>query len=146
MYRKLFIYSSALVLLATALAKLASSVGHSEVLQMSDPLLRISFKHAFLVAGIMELVVSGACFTSKDNVFSLKIIAWMATCFLVYRVGLYVIGWHKPCHCLGNLTDVIHISPDTADLIMKTILAYLLLGSYGALFFLGRNQRGGVIN
>jgi hypothetical protein len=48
------------------------------------------------------------------------------------------VGWHKPCSCLGNLTDALHIPPQTADTAMKIILAYLLIGSYGNLFWLWR--------
>jgi hypothetical protein len=42
---------------------------------------------------------------------------------------------------LGNLTDALHISPQTGDIAMKIILAYLLIGSYATLFWLWR-QRG----
>jgi len=53
----------------------------------------------------------------------------LATNFVVYRVGLWWIGWHRPCGCLGNLTDLLGISPHTADTIMKLVLAYLLAGT-----------------
>jgi len=45
-------------------------------------------------------------------------------------------GWHRPCGCLGNLTDLdlLGISPHTADTIMKLVLAYLLVGSYWLLW------------
>ena len=42
---------------------------------------------------------------------------------------------------MGNLTDALHIPPQTADTAMKIILAYLLIGSYASLFWLWR-QRG----
>jgi hypothetical protein len=44
---------------------------------------------------------------------------------------------------MGNLTDALHIPPQTADTAMKIILAYLLLGSYGTLFWLWRQKRLG---
>ena len=54
---------------------------------------------------------------------------------MLLRFGLWWMGWHKPCNCLGNLTDALHLSPQTADNIMKVVLAYLLIGSYGLLFW-----------
>ena len=45
------------------------------------------------------------------------------------------------CDVLGNLTDALHISPQTADTAMKIILGYLLVGSYGLLFWLWRQNR-----
>jgi hypothetical protein len=39
------------------------------------------------------------------------------------------------------LTDALHIKPETADTAMKIILAYLLIGSYGSLFWLWRQRR-----
>jgi hypothetical protein len=37
---------------------------------------------------------------------------------------------------LGSLTDSLHIPPENADIVLKIILAYLLIGSYGILFHL----------
>ena len=36
---------------------------------------------------------------------------------------------------MGNLTDALHIRPEVADNIMKAILGYLLIGSYGLLIW-----------
>jgi len=44
-----------------------------------------------------------------------------------------MIDYKRPCLCLGNLTTAIHVSPHTADNVMKGVLAYLLIGSYGIL-------------
>ncbi|MGH7977270.1 MAG: hypothetical protein ACREC8_11490, partial [Limisphaerales bacterium] len=68
-------------------------------------------------------------------------IAWLATNFFIYRLGLIHIGYHKPCSCLGTLTDALHIPAQTADTAMKIILAYLLIGSYTALLWLWRQRR-----
>jgi hypothetical protein len=52
-----------------------------------------------------------------------------------------LVGYHKPCSCLGNLTDALHIPPPMADTAMKIILAYLLIGSYATLFWLWRQRK-----
>jgi hypothetical protein len=53
----------------------------------------------------------------------------MATNFLVYRIGLWCVGWHHPCGCMGSLAGVLHLSDPAADRIMKGVLAYLVVGS-----------------
>ena len=60
-------------------------------------------------------------------------IAGLSTLFAVYRIGLWSLGWHRPCSCLGNLTDALHLSPVIVDNVMKVLLAYLMIGSYSIL-------------
>lgn len=70
--------------------------------------------------------------------------AWISSDFVVYRVGLWWMNWHRPCNCLcnclDNRTDALHISPQTADNIKNLILAYLLIGSYALLFLNWRKR------
>ncbi len=70
---------------------------------------------------------------NKRQTLALGLVAWMSTNFVVYRLGLWWMDWHRPCSCLGNLTDALHISPQLADNIMKWLLFFLLIGSYGLL-------------
>ncbi|MBI3849679.1 MAG: hypothetical protein HY298_05230 [Verrucomicrobia bacterium] len=46
--------------------------------------------------------------------------------------------------CLGHLTDALHMSPQTADELMKVILAYLLIGSYALLQYQWRKAQADV--
>jgi len=129
-----WVIRSAVVLLAIAgLAKVWSAIGRSKVLTVVDPVTGLQFGHLMLAVGLLELAIAGVCLFGKAQKLSLALIAWLATNFVVYRLGLWWMGWHKPCSCLGNLTDALHLSPTAADNLMKVILAYLLLGSYGAL-------------
>ncbi len=41
-------------------------------------------------------------FTERRR-FSLFAVAWVSTTFVVYRAGLWFIGWHRPCGCMGSL-------------------------------------------
>jgi hypothetical protein len=102
---------------------------------MADPITSISFGHLLTVVGGLELVVASICLFAKSQTMKLGLIAWLATNFVVYRCGLWWMGWHRPCSCMGNLTDALHIPPEVADNIMKVVLAYLLVGSYGLLFW-----------
>ena len=133
-----FIRSAAVILAATGLAKIWSSFGQARLLVVPDPLVGIEFGSLMLIIGIAEVVVAGICLLDSASKRPLVLVAWLATSFVVYRSGLWWIGWTKPCGCLGNLTDSLHIPPQAVDTIMKLVLAYLLIGSYATLFCLWR--------
>ena len=138
---QLFLYSAAVVLLLTAVAKFIGSFGPAAILRMSDPLMGFQFRDLFRIVGGLEVAVVLVCFISKRIWLPAGLMAWLATNFLLYRVSLMLVGWHRPCPCLGNLTDALHIPPQTADTAMKIILAYLLIGSYATLFWLWRQRK-----
>jgi len=123
-----FIASGGIILLVTGLAKLISAFGAARVLLTVDPIFGIQFRHLFLLVGGLEIVVSLVCFFSRSSQFRLASTLWIATGFMLYRVGLEWVGYHKPCHCMGTLTDALGIPPMIADQVMKWILAYLLIG------------------
>jgi len=137
----LFNYLSGGLLLITAIAKLIGSLGRSHILSLNDPIFIIPFRWVFCLVGITELAVVYVCFFNKRPVFRAGLVALLSTNFALYRLGLWLIGWHRPCSCLGNLTDALQIPPQTADTAMKIILAYLLLGSYATLFWLWLEHR-----
>ena len=138
---RLFLYSAAIVLLFASVAKLISGFGHEKILLTIDPLTGFQFRNLFRIVGCIETAVAFLLIFNKQIWLSAGLVSWLATGFLVYRLGLVLVGYHKPCSCLGNLTDALHIPPQTADTAMKIILAYLLIGSYATLFWLWR-QRG----
>jgi hypothetical protein len=139
-----FVCTAGVLLMITGAAKLISASGQAHLLEYQDPLLYLSFRHMLLVAGIIELVIAVVCFLSRQSGLQSAIIAWFATSLLIYRAGLFWIGWRRPCVCLGNLTDILNISSQTADTAMKVILAYLLVGSYASLFWFWRQHRKAV--
>jgi hypothetical protein len=128
-------------LVLTGLAKVCGAIGAARALDTPDPLVGIPFRQLLLLVGLAELFIAFFCLFTDKRRFSLAAVAWLSTNFLVYRLGLWFIGWHRPCGCLGNLTDMLHISPRAADNMMKVVLAYLLLGSYAILFREGRQGR-----
>ena len=120
-------------------------VGFASMQEFSvlDPLLGIKFRYMMQAAGVVEVSIALLCviLCQKALQKTLLLIAWLATSLLVYRFGLWIMGWKQPCNCMGYLTDVIHVSPRAADFIMKIILGWMLLGSYAALFWLWRQKR-----
>ena len=96
-----------------------------------------------LAVGVLEIVVAIVCFVRALRTLGLELVTSVAIVFSAYRIGLWWIGWQKPCSCLGNLTDALHISPQLADNVMKGLLAFMLTGSVSLLIL---HQRQGRIN
>ena len=137
---KWFIISTGSILCVTGLVKIISIHGDAKILELSDPIFQISFRHLMSVTGNLELIISAFCFFGKKTVLQIGVIAWLATVFLLYRIGLIAVGYRRPCPCLGNLTDTLHISPQAANTTAKIFLAYLLVGSCCSLFYLVRRN------
>jgi len=140
--RRLFIRSAGGLLLVTALAKLVSALGTAQILQSADPIFQMSFRHVFWIAGAIELAVALVCLLGRNILLQSALLAWLATDFFLYRLGLVLTDYHRPCPCLGNLTDALHISPGIADNSMKVALAYIVIGSYLTLFYSWHRRPG----
>ena len=121
--------------------KAFSAIGSARALDSADPLIGIPFRQLLLLVGLAEFLIAFFCLFTDKRRLSLLAVAWLSSNFLVYRLGLWFIGWHRPCGCMGNLTDLLHISPRVADNIMKGVLAYLLIGSYAILVRERRQRR-----
>jgi hypothetical protein len=132
-WQSLFIYSVGFILLLTGLAKIFSAFGNQEILNMIDPVFGFSFRKLVLFAALLELATSVSCFLSSNKSLCIGLIAWLGTALLLYRVGLLASGWQRPCPCVGNITDAIHLSASRADLLSKAFLIYFLIGSYSFL-------------
>jgi len=96
------------------------------------------------VAGILELGVASHPLFSKKRIVTVTLVAWLASIFALYRIGVFLVGLNIPCPCLGGFTDAIHLRKEIADKIMKMVLGYLLMGSYGILWW-SQKQRGVLI-
>lgn len=136
-----FVFSAVVVLAVTGIAKVWSGLGNSKLMAVVDPIIGIKFGQLMLAVGLAEIAIALVCCFSKRQTLALGLVAWVSTNFVVYRLGLWWMNWHRPCNCLGNLTDALHLSPQTADNLMKVILAYLLIGSYGLLFWDWRQRK-----
>jgi hypothetical protein len=132
-----FILSAALILLITGLAKIISSFGAAGILNQHDPFFRISFRHLMLLMGFLELTIVYLCFRfPKQQGQQLWSLVWLSICFVTYRLGLSWIGYQEPCHCLGNLADVLGVSNRMADRISQGVIIYLFTGAIAMLLCL----------
>lgn len=139
--RTWFLRVSGVALCATGAAKVLSGFGTSPLLDWDDPLFGIRFRYLMLVVGTVEIAVAFMCQFVRTWPLSPIALAWLATSFVAYRLGLRLVGYNGACSCLGTLTDALHISGRMADNIMKGVLAYLLVGSYWLLLRFWREGR-----
>ena len=137
---KFFVRSSGVLLFITALAKIISAFGIQPILARTDPILIISYRNLFWSVGGIELVVAAFCLLQNRMLVNLGLIAWISSEVLVYRLGLWLIGWKLPCVCLGSMTGAIHIPQNVAALIMRCVLSYLAIGSFYILYRLWRQD------
>jgi hypothetical protein len=131
------------ILAVTGIAKFLSAGGDAGILSRPDPILGIPFGRLLFTVGVAEVLVASFCFLGRWPQLCTLAVTWLATGFLVYRIGIWMTGWQHTCGCLGNLTQALAISPQAADRITLVLLAYLLLGGYGLLVFVtSRPERG----
>jgi hypothetical protein len=124
------------MLLIAGVAKIVSAYGDAKALTVSDPVLGMPFRYVFGGAGTVELLVALICLFGREVKLQTGLIAWLGITLLLYRFSLYWRNYHEPCRCLGAFTDALHISTESADRIMKYVLAYVLIGSLSSLIFL----------
>jgi hypothetical protein len=138
---KCYLYSAGIVLLISGLAKVISGSGNAKILGTPDPIFNVSFRYMFTIVGALEIGIGMGCILGKNLGWRATVLTWLSTSFFLYRIGLLWVGYRQPCHCLGDLSGALHISPYAADNAMKLALGYLLLGSYATLFWLHRQKR-----
>jgi hypothetical protein len=129
-----FLLSAGGILALNGTSSLLGVFGKSSVMDLTDPVLGISFRHLLLFAGIIELIVAFLCLFTNKGTLALGLIAWLAVNFAVYRVGLWTMSWHHPYAWLAGLMGGLDISPLIADGIVAVILAYLLIGGIAMLW------------
>jgi hypothetical protein len=129
---KLFIYSAGAILLAAALLRLIIAAGSTQFLSMPEPLLGIPLRYAVLLVGGLELVVALICLFGKSVKLQLCCLAWLATNFFVYQIGLFSMHVHPQTTGIGSLTDPLNLSRGTMGIAAWFLPLYLLLGSYAS--------------
>jgi len=135
-----FALSVAVIFVLTGSAKLYSACGSASILSRPDPIFAIPFRILMLFVGLAEIAVAFIYVKTNNVKLTIDLTRWLSTGFLIYRFALWWIDWRIPCPCLGHVTDALHISPLAVDIMMKTILGYLLIVTYGLMILLFRKR------
>lgn len=128
--------SAAVLLSLTALIKVISALGSAPILEVREPILYLKYRYVLVSVAVVELGVVFMCCSRLNVLLKVCAVAWLATMFVLYRIGLLWVGYDYPCRCLGNVLDGLGLSASAGDWVAKMILAYLLCGSYFGLYHL----------
>ena len=130
---KTFILSAGGILMAAAVERFLVVAGNAQVLDLPEPVMGIPLRYSVLLVGALELAVALICLFGRQTGLQLGWLAWLATNYFVYRIGLLAMGYHWQGTCIGSLTDPLHLARGTVGMIVSFLPVYLLLGSYAAL-------------
>lgn len=126
-----------LILAFTAFLKILTLVTASKEMVASDPLFYfLENRHLLAGAVILEIVAVIALMMSRNFDFQLKCIAWLATLFFAYHLGLKMIGYEGGCFCLGKPQSwLTFLKPLKIDVAVKILVIYMIVGSYGLILY-----------
>lgn len=129
-----FLVTSGIILTVSSLAKLVSA-GHSSPYgyYQNDVFDFLTNRQVFVVASAAELMVVFLVVSSVSQILKLCALAWISSCFALYRIGEYFLDSVRPCPCWGNIPFWLHLEKGTPLLFTTIIATYLLLGSYSIL-------------
>ena len=133
---RLFIYSAGAILLAAALDRFFIAMGDTQFLALPEPILGIPLRFALLVVGGLELLVALICLFGRQTSLQLGWLAWLATNYLIYRIGLVAMHCQSQASCISGLGNPLQLTRGTMGGMTAAVPLYLLLGSFTALVWL----------
>lgn len=128
-FMKRFVFSCGAILTLTAFAKFYTLTGHAGMLDMPDPLFRLSYRMLLWIAGLAELATVVFLMLARDDRKKCLCVCCLGLLFALYRLGIVWLQPSRHCPCLGTVTQKLGIRPETADLALEVLLGYLLMGS-----------------
>ena len=118
--------------MAAALIRFLIAAGNAQVLALPEPMLGIPLRYAVLLVGGLELVVALVCLFGKRVGLQIGWLAWLATNFLVFWIGLVWQHFSPQGTCIGSLTDPLRVYHGTTGYVLQFLPFGLVLGSYAA--------------
>jgi len=138
---RIFILSAGGILLAAALNRFLIAAGDAQVLPLPDPMLGVPLRYAVIAVGALELAVAFICLFGKRAGLQIGWLAWLATNYVVFWIGLLAMHCHPQATCIGGLTDPLRLYHGTTGYILEFIPFALVLASYAALIWVWTHSR-----
>ena len=128
---QVFPFSAAVILLVTGIAKLSSVSGSVGILDTQDPVFSfLNTRQLLLLVALLEIAVGIMALLRNMAVQTrLLAIAWLASLFGTYRLGLWLVNYQEPCKCLGGALDWTGLSDAVIRRTTFALFLYLLGGS-----------------
>lgn len=112
-------------------AEILGGLARTTFASMQDPVFGISFGHVMLIFGLAQVCVAFLCLFTNRKVLSLSLVAWLSMIFVVYRAGLWSLGWY---YSSGFKMTPIGISLTDTDIILSLSSFLLLVVSLSTLW------------
>ena len=126
----IFTHTAAALLLVMASALfLINLAGPIHLVLPRDPISGISLRYLFWIFGAIAALLAFLCLFSERPARAIPWVAWLATNFLIYRIGLYFEGCHNLTGFLASATYAFAIPAKAASLLVDAAFTYLFIGS-----------------
>lgn len=133
-FQNWFILWTAIVFfVVAAFVVLCAFTGSQVALSRRDPLLFLSSRTVFLLAGGLGLATSALLLLLRDAGIRLATIAFVSGNALIYLIGMAC--YHEPNYlvCPGNLNEWLLVPPKVSSAIAFSLFGCTLAGSIGLL-------------
>jgi hypothetical protein len=127
------------MLVLTGLIKLISSTKSVGILKEPDPVFGISNRLLIRTAGVTEVLLA-LSIAVLNTVTAIRLVAFSALNFLVYRMISFALAPGAPCPCLGYIHAWIGMSDKSANWVTLALLMYMCIGSWYFLFLPNLNE------
>lgn len=139
---KLLAYLSGALLLATSLCLFLVNLTSAVVLVWPhEPIFGLSAPWLFWIVGGIAFLIAAFCLFNNHSEWQPFLVAWYASVFVSYLVGLYWEGCRGLTGYLGGFSHTFGISAKTANASAVAITGCLFVTGYGQLLWLWRNRR-----
>src|SRR5579885_3181390 len=105
-----------------------------------EPVFLIPVPDLFWIAGGLAAAAALGCLLFDRLFFQMLGLAWLTSCFLAYRVGLFFSGAHTLGGYLGDVSRAFGIAPAAAGFMADALLVCLLLSSVFAAVWLWQHE------
>jgi hypothetical protein len=122
-----FTLLGALMLVFLGSSEVIGAFGKIQMLDAPDPLLGLVVRRLLLLYGVGQLVAAAFILFTSRRILGLALTGWLAAIFLVYRIGLWSIGWHDSS---GLIIAPLGFSISNMDLLSIFLSIYLVATCY----------------
>ena len=124
-----FPLSAGAILMLAGTNTVLDALGRAQAYDLQDPLSGMPWRNLLLGVGLTELFIAWLALFTSRRLLALGFVAWFSCTFIMYRIGLWSMGWHHPWVFFGSLASIWGVSPLLADGIMGVTTVYLFAGS-----------------
>ena len=121
-----------IILITVGIIKLISAARDVPINHLPDPLLPfLTFRVMGIGAGVVELAIGVLLWIRRFASFHAKAVLWWGCVLSSYRLGLFLVGYHGACPCLGNAAHWLPgVKVWVQPVLFGMILLLLLYGGY----------------